>query len=235
MFKATLRRVARSAKSLFERKSYALNNLDKKLASYIKKRRGFFVEAGANDGIAQSNTLYFERYLGWKGLLVEPIPELVARCRRNRPGCIVENCALVSCDYPYKTVTMRYCGLMSIVKGAMKPREEETHIKAGLQFLREGERPYSVTVPACTLSEILDRHRIQKIDLLSLDIEGYEAEVLKGIDFERHKPHFLLVEVRHSLRDEIETIIAPWYRLLAVLSTYEKYSDILYACRQPLL
>ncbi|KAK7005376.1 hypothetical protein SK128_013969, partial [Halocaridina rubra] len=35
---------------------------------------GFFIEAGAVDGEHFSNSLYFEKYLGWRGLLVEPFP-----------------------------------------------------------------------------------------------------------------------------------------------------------------
>src|SRR5680860_384457 len=57
--------------------------------------QGVFVEAGANDGIWQSNTYLLERR-GWRGVLIEPIPELFDRCRRNRPQSQVYNCALVA-------------------------------------------------------------------------------------------------------------------------------------------
>jgi hypothetical protein len=40
-----------------------------------KKRGGFFIEAGAHDGVEASNTLYFEKKMGWTGLLVEPNPD----------------------------------------------------------------------------------------------------------------------------------------------------------------
>src|SRR6202008_2120463 len=77
-------------------RSFALGGLDLKLDEALgRQRRGFFVEAGANDGVTYSNTLFFERFRGWRGLLVEPLPELAARCRKNRPRCLVENCALV--------------------------------------------------------------------------------------------------------------------------------------------
>src|SRR6516225_8771930 len=63
----------------------ALNGLDKKLNAHIDIRNGFFVEAGANDGLAQSNTYWFEQFRGWRGLLIEAVPEKAAACRRNRP------------------------------------------------------------------------------------------------------------------------------------------------------
>ena len=36
------------------------------------KRDGFFVELGASDGVFMSNSLFFERELGWKGICIEP-------------------------------------------------------------------------------------------------------------------------------------------------------------------
>ena len=53
---------------------YGLIELDRQLLPHLDKRKGFFIEAGANDGVTQSNTLFFERHRGWRGLLVEPIP-----------------------------------------------------------------------------------------------------------------------------------------------------------------
>ena len=49
-------------------------------ARHLTRRGGVFVEAGANDGYAQSNTYYFERMRGWSGVLIEPVPELAHHC-----------------------------------------------------------------------------------------------------------------------------------------------------------
>ena len=43
-----------------------------------RSKRGFFIEAGAYNGVELSNTLYFEKNLGWTGLLVEPNPDAFA-------------------------------------------------------------------------------------------------------------------------------------------------------------
>jgi hypothetical protein len=43
-----------------------------------KKRGGFFIEAGAHNGVEASNTLYLEKKLGWTGILVEPNPQTFA-------------------------------------------------------------------------------------------------------------------------------------------------------------
>ena len=43
-----------------------------------QSKGGYFIEAGAYDGYEISNTLYFEKFLGWTGILVEPNPEAFA-------------------------------------------------------------------------------------------------------------------------------------------------------------
>lgn len=175
----------------------ALNQLDERLAKYLDYAGGFFIECGANNGHAQSNTYYLEKQLGWKGLLVEGIPELYEQCKIERPASVVRNCALVSREFSDASVTMHYCNLMSVVDGSMKSQEMQAqHLKAGFD-VQKIENKYSVDVPACTLSSLLDdMSGIQKIDFFSLDVEGYELEVLKGLDFSRHRPVYILVEAR---------------------------------------
>ena len=207
-------------------KSFALNELDKKLALYINFENGFFIEAGANNGVQQSNTLYFELYRGWRGLLIEPIPDLATKCKENRPNAIVENCALVSSDYTNTLIEMEYCNLMSTVKNGLNSLEPDKHIERGKQFLHENEDVYTIHVPAKALSAVLHKHSIHHIDLLSLDVEGFEAQVLKGIDFDHHRPKFMLIEVRD--KEEIESIIRPLYKPIAILNISDSFSDILY-------
>ena len=67
----------------FFRKYHGLNKIDKKLARHISNQSGFFIELGANDGISQSNTLYLERRMNWRGILIEPNPNLFALCKKT--------------------------------------------------------------------------------------------------------------------------------------------------------
>ena len=64
------------------RKYHGLNKIDKKISRYIQKYSGFYIELGANDGISQSITLFFERSMGWKGILIEPDPNLFELCKK---------------------------------------------------------------------------------------------------------------------------------------------------------
>ena len=56
------------------------------LKYYNNKRNGYFVEAGASDGLDLSNTYLLEKEFGWSGICVEPIPEIFKRLVVNRPN-----------------------------------------------------------------------------------------------------------------------------------------------------
>lgn len=223
-FKKTIGHFAKVArkinKAIIRRKSFGLSKLDLKLRPYLKNiKNGFFVEAGANDGVKQSNTYYFEKYLGWKGLLIEPIPEIFERCRKNRPNSLTENYALVAPDYPNNTIIMRYSNLMSVVKGGMRTKEDEDkHIENGCRL--KNLKTYEVNVPASTLTAILDKNSVKKIDLLSLDVEGYELPALQGLDYNRYRPTYILVEARY--KDEITNFLTKQsYKAIANFNEYD--------------
>jgi FkbM family methyltransferase len=182
------------------------HGIDEKLKRHLDLEGGFFVEAGANDGVNFSNTYYLERARGWTGVLVEGIPSLYRACLRHRPRSRVVNCALVPPEAEGELVTMHYSNLQSIVAGAL-PYE---HVEAGLRS--QGERTYDVQVPGRTLSSVLDEANPARFDLLVLDVEGYEAQVLRGLDLDRHAPRFALIEVlSDAARMEVEAALGGRY------------------------
>src|SRR5918992_5261786 len=144
------RRRASEAVGSYRFSQTGAHGIDDKLERYLDLAGGFFVEAGANDGVNFSNTYYLERARGWTGVLVEGIPELYRACVRHRPRSRVINCALVAPEAEGRLVTMHYSNLQSIVSGAL-PYE---HVEAGLKS--QGERTYEVQVPGRTLTSVLD-------------------------------------------------------------------------------
>ncbi len=188
--------------------------LDTKIAAYLPER-GFFIEAGANDGYSESNTYGLQKK-GWNGILIEPIPTLYAQCVKERSGAHLFNCALVSSEDTRDVVTMHYGNLMSFIEGALSPHEAEKHLAKAAHFFGDS---YTVAVPARTLTSILDEIHPPSIDFLSLDIEGYEAEALKGLDFSKYRPTYMLIEHRDvARRIAVEQTINPYYALLEQLT-----------------
>lgn len=174
-----------------------LDGLDRKLARYLDLHDGFFVEAGANDGLRQSNTYWFEKFRNWRGVLVEGVPELARACRQNRPHSRVFEVALVG-DEATEHVTMQTANLMSVVEGAFASLEADAaHVQRGAAVQRLAPAEVrSIRVPARTLTSVLAEVRPARFDLLSLDVEGFELEVLRGLDLARFTPRYILVEAR---------------------------------------
>lgn len=158
---------------------------------------GFFVEAGAYDGVTFSNTFLLES-LGWKGLLVEPHPKMADFCRRNRPNSTVVQSALGSDESEGHIVF--YC--------ADDPRggaplsftvADSDHLD---RCNKEGCDITPIKVPITTLNSILSP-LTDKVDFLSLDAEGVEVDILKGFDLLKFQPELLLIEHQGDDRDVI--------------------------------
>jgi FkbM family methyltransferase len=201
----------------------ALHGMDSALDAILDRDAGFFVEAGAFDGYTQSNTYYLERFRGWRGILVEPMPELAALARRNRPKAQVSRCALVAAGHAGDSIEMEFGDLMTTVTGI----HDRDWTAPGLYL---GWRDHRIErVPARTLSDLLDEAGSPAVDLLSLDVEGYEAQALAGLDLGRHAPAWILVEM-HDLatgREAVSAVLGDRYLEHGQLSPL----DVLYRRR----
>jgi FkbM family methyltransferase len=179
--------------------------LSEKILEYLNFENGFYIECGANDGVTQSNTLTLEKKYNWNGILIEPSVVKYKECLNNRNSKnIILNCALVSNEYKQNTIKGDFNGhLMSSVGGV--------RLKSGL----------SVEVEAKTLTSILDKYNVKNIDFFSLDVEGYEINVLKGLDFKKYKPNYILIEVYDFEYEEIYQLMTEKnYELIKNLSDF---------------
>ncbi|MEI6075391.1 MAG: FkbM family methyltransferase [Verrucomicrobiota bacterium] len=145
-----------------------------------RKREGVFVEVGANDPHEGSQTWLLEKN-GWQGVLVEPQAALCEKLRRERKNAQVFQ---VACSGPDKEgeASLHIAAHDGI--STLEP-QADSH---GIEFVGT-ER-----VKTITLDKVLSEAGLAKIDFLSLDVEGYEIEVMRGFDFQKYQPSLILIE-----------------------------------------
>lgn len=148
---------------------------------------GFFIEVGAFDGYHFSVTYALEA-MGWKGLLIEAIPERAEQCRQRRPASRVVNAALSkrgsTGTTTFHVAADQYGGMLSY------HHPDPAHVR-DLDAGRVQRR--AVTVPLTTMDELLKDHQ-GPIDVASIDVEGGELALLDGFDLLKYKPRVLLLE-----------------------------------------
>ena len=119
------------------------------------KRDGFFVELGASDGVLLSNTLFFERERGWKGICIEPDNGYFEKLKQNR-RCFVSND--VAYHEPGLWVDFAFSDGMSGIIGALHSSARTNQVTRKMTN---------------TLGNILQQFDAPNvIDYLSLDVEG---------------------------------------------------------------
>ena len=189
------------------------DGLDKKMLDYINYKNGFFIECGANDGINQSTTWYFEKKLKWKGLLIEPTKEIYKDLKKNRSEKnFFFNTALRSFKYKSKKLTLYF------------NKNDFLTTRSTL----DKEKREEIIVNCDNLTNILDKINAPKfIDFFVLDVEGDEKEVLNGINFEKYKFKFFLIETGEF--DEVKKILLKNnYIFIKKLYKGNVYSDYLF-------
>jgi FkbM family methyltransferase len=212
--------------------SYGLNQLDVRILRFLEKygcKSKYYIEAGANDGISQSNTAMFEFHLGWKGVLVEPSRLQFEKCKSVRRNSTVHNCALVSFSHG-----------SNVIDGNFSDQAASCHsglMSSIIENRRQDNTPV-VSVPAKTLNSILqESNSPREIGFLSLDVEGYEKEALSGINFESFRPALIILEEvdwrNQSKIDEWESFMSNFdYKIDRMFDDGERHDFLFYDDRR---
>jgi len=171
----------------YAKKSYSQEGEDMILQRFFEKQNtGFYVDVGAHHPRRFSNTYLFYKK-GWSGINIDAMPNSMKRFNRSRPRDIN-----IEKPISEKKQILTYYGFNEpALNGFSKELSEERNGKGGY-FIK-----FTYDIETSTLEEILDNNLPdnQKIDFLSIDVEGLDFEVLKSNNFEKYKPKVILIEM----------------------------------------
>jgi FkbM family methyltransferase len=162
--------------------SYAQNGEDVLLHRVFGQiDKGFYIDVGAMNPYYDSVTKAFYDK-GWRGINIEPVPEWFEKLCAERPDDLNLNVALSSENGFLEFFEVVNSGLSTAV-----PEHAKAHQETG----------YAVTarkIESRSLSSILADYNPGEIHFLKIDVEGFELEVLRGMDFQKYRPWVCIVE-----------------------------------------
>jgi FkbM family methyltransferase len=166
----------------------------------LSRRPGYYMESGAFDGVTESNCKFLEESLGWLGINVEPFPHHFQKLQRNRPKSLNMNCALSSINGTHEFTHVVHPRLGDdFGNGSLcHTSEHQDNLK------QQGCEFRTLKVPTMTYDALVAQSGFPRIDLLSLDVEGHEIEVLKGMQEERFLPQLICIETGHDRDRKID-------------------------------
>ncbi len=159
--------------------SYKPSEEDEQILHFFKNTEiGTFVEIGANHPINLSQTYCLEK-IGWNGFLIEPLPDMASLCREMRKAKVFE----IACGTPAQS------GSVIDLFAAGEFSSTQKHL-----VFTDVAYTNIYKVKFKTLDEILSKEKCQNVDFISIDTEGTELDVLKGINFTKTNPKLILIE-----------------------------------------
>lgn len=144
------------------------------------KRDGIFVDIGAHNGVTISNSKFFEDSLNWRGICIEPIPEIFEQLEKNRKAICIQGCIA------NKEGTAQFIRFSGGYYGEMFSGLSNSYSESSFEYFKqEGLKYEMVEVQCYLLNNILEKNGLYHVDYLSIDTEGGELDILKSIDFEK--------------------------------------------------
>jgi len=160
---------------------------------FANKKNGFYVDVGAHHSSRFSNTykLYKENY--WSGVNIDPSLSSYLDLQKKRKRDININIGISDKKEILKFYSFNEEALNTF--SLKKKKQLKLNYK-----LKKTEK-----IHCKKLSDVLDgclKKKI-KIDLLTIDTEGYDLKVLKSNNWNKYLPDYIIVEISSSTLDEI--------------------------------
>lgn len=146
---------------------------------------GFYVDVGAHHPMRFSNTYNLYK-LGWKGINIEPNPDSFNLFMKYRPKDINLNCGIARQKNSLEYYMFDEPALNTFDREVSKDYVLNTSYK----------QIKTIIIDVIPLADLLNNYITgkKKIDFLTIDVEGFDLEVLKSNDWQKYRPNWVLVE-----------------------------------------
>jgi len=170
------------------------NSKTQELKNSKHGKMGFYVDVGAFHPKVFSNTYLFYKK-GWRGLCVEPNPKMKKLFEKARPGDVFLNLGVGDVkklkNSRNQELKMEYFEFEDGAANTFSPEQaRRNQQESGRKLIGKRE------IRVMPLGRILDKYlpKEQKIDLLSVDVEGMDLAVLKSNDWKKYRPEMIIAE-----------------------------------------
>jgi FkbM family methyltransferase len=176
---------------------YSQCGQDKWVLDELFKREGagFFADIGAHDGRTFSNTLALEEK-GWKGIAFEPNPNVFKKLAANRT-CECINACVNKKAGPVAFILVE--GYSEMLSGMVDTYQDKHMERLNREIEEHNGDVKIIQVEGVNFASEMLKRGVNRIDYLSIDVEGGELNVLKSIDFK--KVDIRVVGVENNYRD----------------------------------
>lgn len=166
-----------------------------------------FVQIGANDGIQRDPLRQAILSSQWSGLMVEPVPYVFRRLEANygdHERVQLVNAAVAEADGFRTLYYLRESNDADLwhwyhALGSFREDVLRKHVNLIPDI---DERIISSEVPCMTFASLCRRHRLERVDVVQIDTEGYDWEIIKLIDLDYYRPTVLMFEQLHLSKAE---------------------------------
>lgn len=165
-----------------DRVSYAQNMEDILLDRLFRGETGTYLDIGANHPLVDNNS-YFFYSRGWRGLNLEPSPALQRLFLQERPEDLSLAVAASDADGERPFYEVVDCGGLSTMSAEI-----------AAEHAARGHEVREQRVAVRSVASLVEQYQIDPPEFVSIDVEGHEIEVLRGLPLERWQPKVLVVE-----------------------------------------
>lgn len=206
--------------SYYDNKGLPSKNIDLKgLFEKLSKEKVSFIQIGANDGLTNDKLRDSILKYQWEGILVEPVPYVFRRLLQNYKGVhglIFENCAIsetsgkmmfysideydeqgrsVFEDFDdYKIDQLGSFDRKTLLKHSYMHRDFEKLIN-------------EIEVPCLTFHDLVEKYKVEKLELLLVDAEGYDHKIIHSINFDKISPRVIIFEHHHLNKNDYRKVL----------------------------